>query len=193
MASALTVAGSKVAAAVQAKYELPLDVAAALAELEGDTETVTNARWRRLLAAASSDQASGDQATSIVGPHRAPDVVGSTHVTWCPPVSDPAVGGPPRELEEIRDVLVMRDTNTSTLAVWARTVTDEVWPLPEPTGSIRGFREGHALGAAILGKALSSDPDEVHSDLPLNEYLRAVRPDVPSLIAWSELRDLTRG
>ncbi|WP_170227354.1 ParB/RepB/Spo0J family partition protein [Cellulosimicrobium cellulans] len=40
VASALTVAGSKVAAAVQAKYDLPLDVAAALAEFEDDTETV---------------------------------------------------------------------------------------------------------------------------------------------------------
>ncbi|QUC01875.1 MULTISPECIES: ParB/RepB/Spo0J family partition protein [Cellulosimicrobium] len=38
----LTVAESQVAAAVQAKYDLPLDVAAALAEFDDDTETVKN-------------------------------------------------------------------------------------------------------------------------------------------------------
>ena len=40
VASALTVAGSKIGAAVQAKYDLPLDVAAAITEFEDDPETV---------------------------------------------------------------------------------------------------------------------------------------------------------
>ncbi|WP_264032401.1 ParB/RepB/Spo0J family partition protein [Cellulosimicrobium sp. SH8] len=40
VASALTVAGSKFGAAVQAKYDLPLDVAAAITEFEDDPETV---------------------------------------------------------------------------------------------------------------------------------------------------------
>ncbi|MBE9924822.1 ParB N-terminal domain-containing protein [Cellulosimicrobium cellulans] len=40
VASALTVAGSKIGTAVQAKYDLPLDVAAAITEFEDDPETV---------------------------------------------------------------------------------------------------------------------------------------------------------
>lgn len=174
---------------------LPPDWARAIttagaAEPIGPPET-QNARWRRLLQEASGDQAAGDTSTHIVGPRRPHRRELDPHHLVRPRQRPLRRRGAARARHHPRRTHRPRRPQRPRRHLGPH-ITDDVFPLPEPSGPMRGFSEACTLRAAILGQTISNDPADIHVDRPLAGFMRSVLIDQPLEVAWSDLHDLAQ-
>lgn len=163
------------------------------------TETVTSeprvsppetlaARWRRILAAASGDEAASDASTYAMGVERTPVVLSSTHLTWCSPHVEEFGDADRAGIEEI---LLARDSTNGRLGAWARPVAgSHFYPMPLYAGPGLSFNETAAVRAAVLGQPMSVTAEDRYGTDPLGTFLRSSQDDEATVVSWSTLCDI---